>query len=195
MAQARSHWIPTVSYWHYIANSSFPAANEAADETLVSSGGPPTACELSAGMHTASLAPSYHLFFLSLPGSWSMLPDHPRNTALQARVTEIPASTAPSLCGAQRGTPKNAWIKRKPSNHLFFYLTDNEIEAWASLVVQTVNSLTTMQETGVWSLGREDPLEKRMVTHSCFLAWRIPLTEEPGGLQSMGSQSLIQLSN
>ena len=45
-----------------------------------------------------------------------------------------------------------------------------------------------MQETLVWSLGREHPLEKRMATHSSVLAWRIPWTEEPGGLQSMGLQ-------
>ena len=45
-----------------------------------------------------------------------------------------------------------------------------------------------MQETWVWSLGGEDPLEKGMATHSSILAWRIPWTEEPGGLQSMGSQ-------
>ena len=45
-----------------------------------------------------------------------------------------------------------------------------------------------MQDTQVGSLGREDPLEKEMATHSSILAWRIPWTEEPGGLQSMGSQ-------
>ena len=45
-----------------------------------------------------------------------------------------------------------------------------------------------MQETWVGSLGQEDPLEKRMATHSSVLAWRIPGTEEPGGLQFMGSQ-------
>ena len=44
------------------------------------------------------------------------------------------------------------------------------------------------QETQVQSLGQEDPLEKEMVTHSSILAWRIPQTEEPGGLQSIGSQ-------
>ena len=49
------------------------------------------------------------------------------------------------------------------------------------------NSLA-MQETGVWSLGQEDPLEKETATHSSILAWRIPWAEEPGGLQSMGSQ-------
>ena len=45
-----------------------------------------------------------------------------------------------------------------------------------------------MEETQVRSLGRDDPLEKEMTTHSCVLAWEIPWTEEPGGLQSMGSQ-------
>ena len=56
---------------------------------------------------------------------------------------------------------------------------------WASLLAQMVNNLPAMQETGVRSLGREDPLEKGMATHSSILAWRIPWTEEPGGLQSI----------
>ena len=47
-----------------------------------------------------------------------------------------------------------------------------------------------MQETQVRFLGWEDPLEKKMATHSSILAWRIPWTQEPGGLQSMGSQEL-----
>ena len=50
-------------------------------------------------------------------------------------------------------------------------------------------------ETRVSSLGREDPLEKEMATHSSILAWKIPWTEEPGGLQSMGSQSQTGLSD
>ena len=58
----------------------------------------------------------------------------------------------------------------------------------ASLVAQLVRNLPAVQETQVWSLGREDPLEKGVATHSDTLAWRIPWTEEPGGLQSMGSQ-------
>ena len=59
----------------------------------------------------------------------------------------------------------------------------------SSLVAQTVKNLPVMQETRVQYLGQEDPLEKRMATHSSILAWRIPWTEEPGGvLQSMGSQ-------
>ena len=51
-----------------------------------------------------------------------------------------------------------------------------------------VKNLPAIQETQVQSLGREDPLEREMATHSSILAWRIPWTEEPGGLQSMGSQ-------
>ena len=51
-----------------------------------------------------------------------------------------------------------------------------------------VKRLPMMRETQIWSLGREDPLEKEMATHSSTLAWRIPWTVEPGRLQSMGSQ-------
>ena len=58
-------------------------------------------------------------------------------------------------------------------------------------MAQTVKNPAAMQETWVQSLGREDPLEKGMATHSSILAWRIPWTEEPGGLQSMGLQSRI----
>ena len=59
-----------------------------------------------------------------------------------------------------------------------------------SLVAQTVKNLAAMQETWVPSLGREDPLEKGMATHSSILAWRSPWTEEPGGLWSIESQRL-----
>jgi len=58
----------------------------------------------------------------------------------------------------------------------------------ASLVAQMVKNLPVMTNTQVWSLGREDPLEKEMETHSSNLAWRMPWIEEPGGLQSMGLQ-------
>ena len=58
----------------------------------------------------------------------------------------------------------------------------------ASLVAQRLKRLPAMQETWVRSLGLEDPLEKEMATHSSILAWRIPWMEEPGGLQSTGSQ-------
>ena len=58
----------------------------------------------------------------------------------------------------------------------------------ASLITQSVKSLPAMQETWVQFLDQEDPLEKEMTTHSSILTWRIPWAEEPGRLQSMGSQ-------
>ena len=60
--------------------------------------------------------------------------------------------------------------------------------SWASLVAQLANSLPAMWENRVRSLGGIDPLEKGLATHSSILAWKIPWTEEPCGLQSMGSQ-------
>ena len=60
----------------------------------------------------------------------------------------------------------------------------------SSLVAQLVKSLPAMRETQFQSLGWEDPLEKEMATYSSILAWRIPETEEPGGLQSLGSQRI-----
>ena len=62
------------------------------------------------------------------------------------------------------------------------------IKIGTSLVAQTVKRLPAMWETWVQSLGQEDPLEKEMATHSSTLAWKIPWMEEPGRLQSMGSQ-------
>ena len=53
-----------------------------------------------------------------------------------------------------------------------------------------IKNLPAMQEMQVGSLGRDDPLERGMATHSSILAWRIPWTEEPGGLQSIGSQGV-----
>ena len=61
-------------------------------------------------------------------------------------------------------------------------------ECWASLVAQMVKNLPTMRETWDRSLGQEDPLEKEMATHSSIQTQKIPWTEEPGGLQSMGLQ-------
>ena len=72
------------------------------------------------------------------------------------------------------------WPPRHPSGALPWLLR--------ALMAQTVKNLPAMQETWVRSQGKEDPLEKGMATHSSILDWRIPWTEEPGGLQSMGSQ-------
>ena len=59
-----------------------------------------------------------------------------------------------------------------------------------SIIAQLVKNPPVMQDTKILSLGWEDPLEKEMSTHSCILAWETLWTEEPGGLQSMGSQEL-----
>ena len=59
---------------------------------------------------------------------------------------------------------------------------------WASLVAQRLKHLPAMRETWVRSLGQEDPLKKEMAIHSNTIAWKIPWTEEPGRLQSIGSQ-------
>ena len=67
---------------------------------------------------------------------------------------------------------------RRPTGFADFY----------SLIVQSVKNLPAMQETQVQFLGQEDPLEKEMAIHSSILAWKNQWTEEPGGLQSMGSQ-------
>ena len=64
----------------------------------------------------------------------------------------------------------------------------NELLAVASLIAQRGKSLPAKQETQVQSLGWENPLEKEMAIHFSILSWRIPLTEDPGGLQSMGLQ-------
>ena len=69
-------------------------------------------------------------------------------------------------------------------------INDSLKELWTSLVAQTVKSLSTMLETRVRSLGQEDPLEKEMAIYSSTIAWKIPWTEEPGRLQSMGLQRI-----
>ena len=69
-----------------------------------------------------------------------------------------------------------------------------DITHLASLVAQTVKNLPARQETQDLSLDQENPLEKGMATYSSILAWRIPWTEEPGKIQSMGSQR-VRLSD
>ena len=78
---------------------------------------------------------------------------------------------------------------------LFFYLFILYWVDWLIPVAQMVKNLPAMQETWVQSLGQEDPLEKEMAIHSSILTWKIPWTEESGGLQSMGvtkSQTLTK---
>ena len=81
-----------------------------------------------------------------------------------------------------------SWKKQTSATSIYWALT--------SLVAQTVKRLPAVQETRVQSLGWEDPLEKKMATHSSTLAWKIPWTEEPGRLQSHGvAKSQTQLND
>ena len=72
--------------------------------------------------------------------------------------------------------------------NIYTYSLSSLYEYGASLVTQIGNNLPAMQESWVQSLGQKDPLEKGMATRSGIVSWRIPWTEGPGGLQSMGSQ-------
>ena len=98
------------------------------------------------------------------------------------------------LSGGGGVHPCSATIYQSISYHLFIFSHHLEflyvphLLLGASLVAQTVKHLPAMQETQVQSLGREDPLEKEMATHSSTLAWKIPWIEKPCRLQSMGSQ-------
>ena len=73
-------------------------------------------------------------------------------------------------------------------NSMKRFTTRKDQKLKTSLVAQSLKRLSPVWETWVRSLGLEDPLEKEMATHSSILAWRIPWTEEPGRLQSTGSQ-------
>ena len=80
-------------------------------------------------------------------------------------------------------------------NYIYKDLKGHTDDLVASLVAQTIKNLPATQETQVQFLGWEDPLKGGMATHSTILAWRMPWTEEPGRLQSMGSQSQTKLSD
>ena len=113
---------------------------------------------------------------------------------------EEPAHTNKDPECSQKQTNKHLYKTRYRRKTLFIregfvsglkkciYKIDYYTNLGASLITQLVNHLPAMQETWVRFLGQEDPLEKEMATHSSILAWRIPWTEEPDKLQSMGSQ-------
>ena len=79
------------------------------------------------------------------------------------------------------------WVRLGIANYIL-QAKPSQLPFLVNKVAQTVKRLSTMRETWVRSLGREDPLEKEMAIHSSAIAWKIPWTEEPGRLQSMGSQ-------
>ena len=101
----------------------------------------------------------------------------------------MPMFHGPSLSIRTLGDPLGVLLLKIAT----FY--NNSKEKKGSLVAQMVKNPLTRQDTPVWSLGREDPLEEEMATHSSILGGTIPWTEEPGGLQSIGLQSWTGLSS
>ena len=97
------------------------------------------------------------------------------------------ASSAGKESACNAGDPGSISVSGRSSGERIGYPLQY---SWASLEAQLVKSQPAMQETWIRSPGWEDPLVKGMATQSIILAWRILWTEEPGGLQSMGSQSL-----
>ena len=87
-------------------------------------------------------------------------------------------------------TRENEKASVDPSSLQEVVINDSDVKTINFLVAQRAKNLLAMWEIQVRSLGQEDPPEKGMATHSSTLAWRIPWTEEPGGLQSMGSQKV-----
>ena len=116
---------------------------------------------------------------------WSALPfPSPRDLSDVGIEPRSPALQADSLPSEPLGKP--FWFEQ---NYLFRYHKKKSLlQKDTSLVAQMVKHLPTMWETQVQSLGQEDILKTEMETHSSILAWKIPWTEEPGRLQSMGSQ-------
>ena len=111
--------------------------------------------------------------FLSQRIATSLLPAGWNSNSCNLDV--VPGRCAPTAPACGHGPATNF-----PASYFTYTKT--------SLVTQRWRIRLPVQETEVWSLGREDPLEKEMVTHSSILAWAIPWREKPGGLRSMGSQ-------
>ena len=138
------------------------------------------------------------IWALSEPGSpagrgWNRIQVRPAMSGIRIMFTwwnhqrETPFS-CPHASGAQSVFPLKwghpwCWLLAYPFRDFKKWASP-----WASLVAHPVRNLPAVQESWVQSLGQEDPLEKGMATHSSILAWRIPWTGKPGGLQSMGLQ-------
>ena len=104
------------------------------------------------------------------------------------------ANTYNSMLQIISSTQGRMWIwEDNTKNQCMWTLVDAMGGTWASLVAQMVKNLPAVQETWVRSLDWEHPLEKGMATHSSILAWKIPWTEESGGLQSMGLQKSVMI--
>ena len=123
------------------------------------------------------------------PGSIPELGKSPgggHSNPLQYPCLENPMDRGAWTVTIHRVTQSQTWLKQLSTARPWNW--QNYTPPRTSLVAQTVKCLPTMQETRVRSLGWEYALEKEMATHSSTLVWKIPWTEEPGRLQSMGSQ-------
>ena len=116
--------------------------------------------------------------------NWKILCQKIKNLSLNHRIQGMPGGSADKESAGNAGdTGSILGLGGYPGEEIGYPL-----QYWASLVAQMIKNLPAVQETWVQSLGQEDPLEKRMATHFSILAWSIPWTEGPGGLQSTGSQ-------
>ena len=116
---------------------------------------------------------------------WSGLPFLSPGDLLNPQIKpESPALQADSSSSEPPRSPQVGVVLHLLSVSIDLFILDLKY-----LAAQMVKHLPTVWETQVQSLGREDPLEKEMATHSSTLAWKIPWTEEPGSLQSMGSDT------
>ena len=151
--------------------------------------------QIPSAIMTASrltLVPALQSLGTSLPQAgvpWSQTglrrsPDLGRRTA----PGPTPTAAQPTHQRPQHSVCRRPWFVSLASKPLLAKKKQKNKKTNPSLVAQRIKRLPAMRETRVWSLGWEDPLEKEMATHSSILAWRIPWTEEPGGLQSTGSQ-------
>ena len=114
--------------------------------------------------------------------TWKELWTVKNERVLHLKQNLQPASESPGLC--------SHLCKNTQGNDLGITGFRNHAGEFEALVAQTRKNLLAVQETQVQTLGQEDPPEKVMATYSSILAWRIPRTEEPSGLQSMGSQKV-----
>ena len=111
---------------------------------------------------------------------WGMLIGEGNGNPLQYSCLENPTDGGAWWAAIYGVAQSRTWLKRLSSSS----------SSTLFQVTQMVKSTPAMQETWVWYLGREDPLEEEMVTHSSILVWRIPWTEKPGRLQSLRPQSI-----
>ena len=105
-------------------------------------------------------------------GAWSTIKPNYSQSSVSMKDVKHPGTCLQEYGDAQAGSIAVAMVKG------------------LSFVAQLVKNMPAMQETRIWSLGWKDPLEKEMTIHSNILAWRIPWTEAPGGLQFMGLQQV-----